>query len=296
MHIFGIARRSAWAVVGFLVAFGFASPAGAFVASIDVFQVQQTGGMGATFTDGFGNDLEPPEGGGIGNVYQTFGTFPDGSESGGRLAMDPDNGVLTVNAAGTPRKTLAAVLITDTTGNNELGLYRDEDLTIGGLFDLVPMEGPFSTYAVFVRDFDPGTTREQVQLQVTRNDAGGQTVMRISFAKQVFVGPGSGITVIDFVDYAPPMEATRIGLRLQHAADTDSFTASYRYWNDTDPLSDFIFLNGDGMMFNDRIYVRAGFFASNQPIPEPRVYALLAAGLLAVTWIARRRRPPLPAA
>ena len=283
-----VSRRWASAVVGLVVAFGFAPPAAAsFVASIDAFAVLQSG---ANFTDQFANGLEPPEGADLGNVYQLIGTFPDGTEAGDRLTLDPANGVLTMNAAGTPRLTNGAVLLTDTTGANPLGLYQDEDLIVGGLFDIVPLEGPFSTYAVFVRDFVPPGAREQLQVQVQRNDVTAPGLNRISFVKQVFVGPGSGITTIDNIAFAPPPEATRIALRLVHVADTDSFTASYRYWDDTGPLSDFIDLAGSGTMFNDRIYVRAGFFASAQPIPEPSAYALFAAGLFGVAWIALRRR------
>lgn len=286
-----IGRSSGWAVASLALLFGLHAPASAsFVASLDAFQVLKN--STTFFFDPFDNGFEPPEGNGINPAYGVAGGFSATAESTvtGRLAIDTALGAPSMNAAGDPRLTVSLNLLTDTTGTNEaVGLYKQHDLIVGALFDIVPMEGPFSIYAVGVRDFGTTGTRELLQLQVSRNDASAPGAVSIIFLKQVF---GVGSTLLGSTAFAPPAGADRIGMRLVHVADSDSFTASYRFWDASGPLSDFVALGGVGTMFNDRVYVVPTLFAAIQPavpIPEPGTYALLLAGLAAVAWMARRR-------
>lgn len=260
----------------------------AIVVSIDQFSVTRNGV--AIFTDGFTDGVPPPSG--VGTLsYFVRGTFPAGSESGGKLLLDTANGVPVANAGGAPRVEVNATLLTDTSDDLTLGLKIDDTLRVTGIFDLLAPTGPlFSAYGVRFHDAGPGESIDQaVQLFIRYNDITGQA--EIAYILQDFVA--SSITVFGAVPLSSfvPAGADQIVLYIDRpdATSNDFYGHFYFLQAGTQVGGSSVFIT-PGQMFDGENYVRAQFFAAQAlPVPEPGSGWLAIAGLLLVATAVRMR-------
>jgi len=215
--------------------------------------------------------------------YGVTGTFPAGSEDGGKLVLDSSLGGATSNALGDPRLNQRAQLTTNTDSANTIsGLKRNHGFEVSGIFDLVVPADNSSGYGIRLEDRTPGyPTTDQVALFVIRDD-GGATEIRLQ--DQNFVA--ATLATIDSMPITGA-EGQRLRLFLTHAADIDVISGAYQFenggvWGGRQTFAD------TATIFDGELWTRAAFNAFQAPIPEPRTYALMLAGLGLVGWQLRR--------
>ena len=174
---------------------------------------------GATFfNDDFGNGVPPPAGTSFG--YFTSGTF---LESGGRVILDGGLGSpFTIPGAGTVIAQ-AMTLNTDIGPDVTQGLKREQDFKVEARFDLVmPAEGRVNNYLVRLSD----GADDIVEVGVRRMEDGSVAVV----LREVDLA-GSVPVIADQIALEPAAGDNQIVLRLEHAANTNSVTASFDLLN-----------------------------------------------------------------
>jgi hypothetical protein len=203
----------------------------------------------------------------------------------GLLQLNSANGALSANATEAPRLTLAATLLTSTTGGaTQLG--TGNTLVETGLFSLTIPPGPlFSAYGIQFTDAAGAGANQLVQLFVRFNEATGQP--QIAYILQDFVA-----NTITTLGTSP--------LNLSLGADQILFTLSRPNVGDNNFFGSFSYLSGGsivgggsfatpGVLFQGENFVRGRFFVA-EAIPEPETYAMLLAGLGLLGFVARRRK------
>lgn len=264
------------------------------VVNIDEFSVTRNGTL--LFTDGFANGAPPPSapdfiGGTAPATYGVVGSFPPGSESGGKLILNTANGALTGNAVTEPRRLVAAVLQTSTDSTNFIqGFKSDDTLAFTGIFDLTTPAGPlYAGYGLQVGDFQLGAVQQLAQLAVQYAPNAG--TVRVSYLHQDFVA--DTITSLGNAAFAPPAGADQIQLTIERPTTTGGFFGSFAYLSGGVLGASTTFGNA-ATLFQGEEFVRGRFFASVglpvTPIPEPETYAMMLAGLGLLGFIARRRQ------
>jgi hypothetical protein len=97
------------------------------------------------FVDDFDDGVEPPSAPnfltGQSVSYNVNGTFPDGSESGGKLDLNIVNGADSVTPAGRPSRIHSIRLLTSTDPLNARNLGPNDTFVVSGLFDLKDSAG-----------------------------------------------------------------------------------------------------------------------------------------------------------
>jgi hypothetical protein len=97
------------------------------------------------FIDNFNDGIEPPSAPnfltGQSASYFVNGTFPDGSESGGKLDLNIVNGADSVTPNGRPSRIHSIRLLTSTNPLNARNLGPDDTFVVSGLFDLKDSAG-----------------------------------------------------------------------------------------------------------------------------------------------------------
>jgi len=270
-----------------LIAMCWSITSHAIIVNIDQFSITRDGG--AFFSDGFSDGVPPPSApnfaSGTAASYSVLGTIPNNAESGGLLQLNSANGALSANATEAPRLTLAATLLTSTTGGaTQLG--TGNTLVETGLFSLTIPPGPlFSAYGIQFTDAAGAGANQLVQLFVRFNEATGQP--QIAYILQDFVA-----NTITTLGTSP--------LNLSLGADQILFTLSRPNVGDNNFFGSFSYLSGGsivgggsfatpGVLFQGENFVRGRFFVA-EAIPEPETYAMLLAGLGLLGFVARRRK------
>jgi hypothetical protein len=303
--------------LAFSIGLLFTAGAHAYTAFIDSFQILRSNtsaGMdmlGGFFFDPFSSGGPPPSApnflNGVPAAYGVLGTFPAGAEAGDKLALDTNLGAFVDNAAGQPRQTLRATLLTTTfppdrtgpdPGGFDPGLYRHHGFQVSGRFDLAALpSAPGQLFGIEVNDefFDPTTSvfrtaDERLQVQIQRRNDPADTTIYIALIKQVF--SAGTLEAVNLQPLPPPPPGTnpdQIAIGLGHTAGADTFAHGYQYWQGGVALGSIVALPGTAAMFAGENFVRAGVVASQLPIPEPGTYAMLLAGLGVLACVARRR-------
>lgn len=250
-------------------------------------------GQGVFYADPFSDGAVPPSAGAFAfpvapPSYSIFGAYGPLDESGGKLMLDSAKGGLTTNAAGDARRNQQSVLITSTDLSNPVaGLKQPfHTFAVYGLFDLAIPENARDSYQMFLRDEGPALARtEEFGVGLVRLPDDSLAI--ISFY-QDFIG---GTTT--FLDTDPlffPAGADQIEFRLQRATlGSDLITAAYRFWDGGLPVTSFVVMDNAAELFNNRLWVRAGFRAVEAVVPEPGTLALLFAALGVLTIGVGRR-------
>jgi hypothetical protein len=267
-------------------------PASAVVVDIYDFAVEKNGTQ--IFLDSFSDGAPPPSAPNFSNgteaAYGVPGTFAANSESQGRLRINTADGALIATANGTINRTLSALLLTNTDPTNLVnGLKVVDTFSVSGLFDLVPQTGPrYSGYGLFMHDGGGASApkRNEWDLQVQYSELAGQDIIRFSY--QDF--DAQTITTLAATMFAPPSAADAIGLTLERPnLNSSDLVASFRYFDDGVAIGGQTF-DVFGSLFQDRNWVRGGFFASTTEVPEPASLTLVLLGLIATAAGMRRGR------
>lgn len=297
----------------FVQRFGHAAAAGALVLSlpagatvitaIDEFTITRSGITGSAlgnylgqpvfYRDSFSDGIPPPSGStffnGSTGTYNVNGTYPAGSEAGGKLTLNSSLGGSFINASGGGRTQQLAILPTDINPASQAGLKQAfHTFAVFGLFDLAVPPARGDGYGIFVNDGGPSGATESIDLFVRREE-NNNVVIR--FQEQDFLN--SVINTLQLVSLVIPAGADQIELQLQRATLGDNLlTASYRFWDNGAALSPgFTTLSSTASFFTSNGWARGGFFAA-QSIPEPSTLALLllaAMGLFALARPAPRK-------
>lgn len=276
-------------------------PAGATViTAIDEFTITRSGitgsplgsylGQPVFYRDAFADGIPPPSGstffnGGAG-TYNVNGTYPAGSEAGGKLTLDSSLGGAFVNASGVGRTQQLALLLTDINPASQAGLKQTfHTFAVFGLFDLAVPPARADGYGIFVNDGGPSGATESIDLFV-RRELNDNIVIR--FQEQDFLN--SVLNTLELVSLVIPAGADQIELQLQRADLANNLlTASYRFWDDGAALSPgFTTLSATANFFTNNGWARGGFFAV-QAIPEPGTLALLLLAAASLFALARPR-------
>ena len=110
-------------------------PSYAITVFVDEFTITRDGVT--VLNDAFSDNVPPPSGpAGAATYFISQGTIPAGSESGGLLALNTDNGSPSANAIESPRLSVVVTRLTSITGGaNQLG--PTNLLSETGLFNLL---------------------------------------------------------------------------------------------------------------------------------------------------------------
>jgi hypothetical protein len=280
------------AVSASCIAIGLVSSSAlAGVFQLDTFSVTKNGTV--VFVDTFSDGAPPPSAPNFSDgspaSYNVFGS--PGPESGGLLTLNTANGGLTVNAIGSPRRTIRVALDTNTRTEDEFlgrGLKIDDTLRLSGLFNLGVPAGPqLNGYGIRFTDRpmqNNGLVNQSAEFDVLFDPVTGQARLRWLF--QDFEND-SASTVGDIL-LAPPLGADQILLEISRPdLASDLFYASYHFLDGGVDIGGGSFATGIAM-FDGENFVRGEFIAF-QSVPEPGVVWLLIPALIAGAGMARRR-------
>jgi hypothetical protein len=267
------------------------SPAYAYTMNLHEFKILRD--SGTYFLDTFDDGLEPPQSPEQSfncgtNCYFVGGSYPDGSESAGRLELNTAFGTSGANAVGTPVITQRATLSLSTTPSENQGLQAHRMFEVSVLIDLV-IPGAGESFSLRLTDRVTGNTMDDfVQIQVA-NPSGSNPQIR--FREQDFVA--KVITPID----ADPISAAsgdQVRLFLSHPTEnTNTISASYEFFK-SGVSQGTVVMSGSADIYSDEIWTRPEFAVSTA-VPEPSTYLLMAVGMLMVGGITRRVRRPASA-
>lgn len=262
------------------------------VTAIDDFMITRNGQD--FYRDTFGDDIPSPTGGSFFNgapgTYAVLGSYPAGTESGGRLVLDSSLGGPFVNANGGGRTLQRSILPTDADPATAAGLKKQfHTFALFGLFDLAIPPAIGDGYGIALNDGGPNLPgNTSIDLLVRREESG---VVMIRFQEQDFVN--HIVHTLERDALMVPVGADQIELRLLRGdLQTDAVTAAYRFWSGGSALAaGFTSMQTSVDVFQDgRGWARGAFFAV-QAIPEPGTLALLGlAAALGVVPVCRRRR------
>ncbi len=274
-----------------------AVPAAAFSTFLDEVLVVRSGSN--YFRDTFGDGNPPPTaeantgvcGALAPNCWSVFGSFPTGSESGGKLRLDTANGLPSTNSAGVPVIVQQIRLSTNRTDLPEdatAGLKIGRTFSASALFDLA-VPGPGDSYIlrfsdVYANDAAPGHRNDVLQIQVRTSTVPGETA-QISLRKQNFQTDtitSYGSTPLDL-----GLGADQIRLTLSHMTigSTEVF-GSWQYLAGGNVVGSGSF-DTPGTIFSDETWTRVDVLVS--AVPEPGTWATMLAGLALLGWSQRRR-------
>jgi RHS repeat-associated protein len=227
----------------------------AIVAKIDRFTVIKNGSL--FFEDTFSDGLPPPSAPdfAIGGAARYITTGPFGPETGGRLEVDSDRGVLFPDPifGEIPFLIQTAMLSTNIDPSDLLrGLKIDDTFQVVGVFDLVVPTALQERYAIRVRDRSlTNTGDDELELSVRRNRAGD---LRIQFRRFNYVT--EVITVIASV----PLETfhNQIELILTRPTTSNNLVFASFAYIDGGIRGPVTFL-GSAEIFRGENFTRAGF-------------------------------------
>jgi hypothetical protein len=296
--LFSCASR-AIAAVGVLAC---STAALADVYQLDRLSIERNGAL--ILDENFDDGQAPPSGplfvGSTTPAYapgRVVGNFA-GSESGGKLALDPANrGIATVNPfTGQPEGIMfqAAYLNVNTQETPETllrGLKINHTFQVSGLFDLTTptLANRRDNFGLRLADFDnsgPSGWNDVLDLQVFKSVSTGAPVLLMTqrnfhdnsrfTINTVFLDPAAGDQVeLSFVKGV--------------AGDAHVF-GSYRYFQGGVAVGAAQLLATPAELFHGETFTRPGFFAvAALPVPEPSAWALMAAGLAGLGARARSR-------
>jgi hypothetical protein len=289
--------RTVGSVAALAVSMLFGVPVQAtVVTAIDEFVITRSGlpsgtpeylGQSVFYRDSFSDGAEPASGGtffnGATGTYALNGSFPDGSESNGKLTLDSSRGGPFVNAAGIGRRQQLTTLLTDIDPSTQAGLKQAfHTFSVIGLFDLVLPSTIADGYGIYVNDGGPLGRTESIDLMVRREENNN---LVIRFQEQDFLN--GKINTLELDTLVVPTDATQIELLL-HRDNLESslLTASYRFWSGGS-ASDFTDMSASAFFFTNNDWARGGFFTV-EAVPEPGTVALL---LLGVAGLVATRKP-----
>ena len=273
------------------------SPASAYVFTIDNFEVTKNGA--AFFEDPFDAGGPPPAAPTFANgnaaSYFTIGGF---TEAGGRVTLDQ---ALAGNLAGIgvpdPFIGQHALLRSNIDpANTTLGLKKNHDFVVEGVFDLITPSELRTAYRVVLYDRHIGGTGtppdqpgdDLLEIMVIR---AADNVVRVRFLERNGVDD-TAITIAQTL-FTPGVGDDQVLLRLSHVANFSDVTASFDFLdNGVTTFSQTFMTAGNPLAtaFNDENWTRAGFgaFTPGQ-IPAPGSLALLGLGLAALGFARRKR-------
>jgi PEP-CTERM motif len=246
------------------------------------------------YRDSFNDGTPPPSAGSFFNgntgTYNIIGSFPAGTELGGKLGLDSSLGGAFITAGGGSRTLQRSVLITDINPSSEAGLKQAfHTFSVFGLFDLtIPPVGG-DGYGIAVNDGGPLGATESIDLFV-RREMNDDLVIR--FQEQDFLN--SVGTTLELDSLVIPTGADQIELQLQRAdLETGALTASYRFWDDGTAMSpSFTTMSATADFFTNNGWARGVFFAVEavKAVPEPSTLPLVLLGGVGLAAATRPRR------
>jgi PEP-CTERM motif len=262
-------------VVACLLAIFSSTESHAIQVNIDQFTITRNGST--FFSDSFTDGSEPPSA--PTGSYNVFGSFGSNAESGGKLLLDTATGALSANAIETPRRTVAALFLSNSDSSNlTAGLKIDDTLSVTGIFDLVIPTGPlFSAYGVRFSDASGGATHQFLQMSVRFDPVTSQP--QILYVLQDF--DANTITNFGTVPFAPPSGTDQTLLSITRPDETkNEFFGSWAFLDDGTTIGSGSFLT-PGSAFLGENFVRGQFFASQGvQVPEPDSLWLIGFGLI----------------
>jgi len=294
--------------IGLTSLLGSTVSAAPFLPVLDEFWVVKgdNGGPAVeTFRDSFNDTVLPPSGpqdglGGNPNTYNVTGGAGMISEAAGKLTMNPSLGSPTLITGVTADTFTGATKLRSTSNGNTNSLEHADSFEIHGLFDLSNL---------------PTVTGQNFGIRATDRRGGstpnaGNDVMMLSVAKSGISGNiGVRLAEIDFV--ADTIEtadfqsissflstAVQIELIISKQSSTDLIDASFVLYDAANSVIHTASLDTIGNVsgqplniYNDEIYTRAQFFATDTGIPIPAPPGLLLFALsIAGVGFARRKR------
>jgi hypothetical protein len=261
-------------VVGLLAVFS-STTSHAIQVNIDQFTITRNGST--FFSDSFTDGSEPPSA--PTGSYNVFGSFGSNAESGGKLLLDTATGALSANAIETPRRSVAAIFLSNADSSNlTAGLKIDDTLAVTGIFDFAIPTGPlFSAYGVRFTDAFAGATHQFLQMFVRFDPVTGQPEIR--YVLQDFDAntiTGLGTTLLN-----APSGTDQILLSITRPDSTkNEFFGSWVFLDDGATIGSGSFLTS-GSAFLGENFVRGQFFASQGvQVSEPAALWLIGFGLI----------------
>ena len=262
-------------VVACLLAVFSSTRSHAIQVNIDQFNITRNGSI--FFTDSFTDGNEPPSA--PTGTYSVFGSFGSNAESGGKLLIDTATGALSANAIETPRRSVAAIFLSNAdSGNLTAGLKIDDTLSVAGIFDLVIPTGPlFSGYGVRFTDAFGGERHQFLQMFVRFDPVTGQPEIR--YVLQDF--DANTITNLGTTLLSAPSGTDQILLSITRPdATKNEFFGSWVFLDSNTTIGSGSF-STPGSAFLGENFVRGQFFASQGvPVAEPDSLWLLGFGLV----------------
>lgn len=267
------------ALAGFIVS----APANATVFSIDSFAVYRDESL--FFYDDFNDGIVPPSAGGWTYPSQQvaeYSTIGDpGPEMGGKLALDTSRGF-----AKSSEVTGDALLVqrnrlrTNTNSDPTSGLKLNHDIVVYGVFDFIAPELNNERYSIRLTDFQTeyAAANDNVDVSVRRD---GDGVLSVALRQADFDAGTMNVldqvllTDDDFLNY------DQIVLGLFTDGESHDVHGGYSLVGE-DGATDFMYFDGVGNIFNDEVWTRAAFIASQHVVggvPEPASIALVMLGL-----------------